>query len=136
MKYKARKTPKSVLKAKDRLLGMVKIDADKTKATNYRPSGAALTVAAMEAKIASHTAALDAFNTKKLSLERELVDLLRMEKEISGMATDVLTGARVIFGQDSVEVELVGGIRQSERKAPRRKAVPLAGTPIELTKTA
>ena len=125
MSYKPRKVPQSILSAKDRLLGMQKIDADKTKATNYRPAGTALTVALMETKLSAQSAAQDAFNTKKKSLERDLIELQRMEKEISGLAADVLVGARVVFGQDSVEVELVGGTRTSERKAPRRKAVSI-----------
>lgn len=125
MSYKARTVPEKILKARERFLSMKNIDADKAKATNYRPAGTALTVAVMESKLSAHAAAQDAFNSKKKSLERDLVELVRMEKEIAALSADVLTGSRVVFGTDSVEVELLGGTRISERKAPRRKSVSI-----------
>jgi hypothetical protein len=49
-------------------------------------------------------------------------ELLADERALGEMSEHMLSGVKVKFGRDSVEYEMAGGVRRSERKRPQRKA--------------
>lgn len=65
-----------------------------------------------------------------VSLENQMT-ALREQRDVLKQATwDKVKGVRamvkVIYGDDSLEYELMGGTRRSDRKSPRRTATPVA----------
>lgn len=50
-------------------------------------------------------------------------DLERAEKTLANLSKKVLKGVAVMFDEDSNQYEMVGGVRSSERKRTRRKAM-------------
>jgi hypothetical protein len=50
-------------------------------------------------------------------------ELLADERALGEMSDHMLSGVKVKFGRDSVEYEMAGGVRRSERKRPQRKVV-------------
>ena len=48
-------------------------------------------------------------------------ELLADERALGEMSDHMLSGVKVKFGRGSVEYEMAGGVRRSERKRPQRK---------------
>ena len=74
--------------------------------------------------------ALRGIEADLVSLENQMV-ALREQRDVQRQATwDKVKGVRamvkVIYGDDSLEYELMGGTRRSERKSARRTPQPVA----------
>ena len=61
------------------------------------------------------------YNAQLSSLDQTYNEFLDVEKNVSEMSELMLSGVKVKFGRDSYEYEMAGGVRQSERKRPKRK---------------
>ncbi|PSR19081.1 hypothetical protein C8255_03995 [filamentous cyanobacterium CCP3] len=61
------------------------------------------------------------YNTLLSKVDSLYNDLLADERALGEMSEHMLSGVKVKFGRDSVEYEMAGGVRRSERKRPQRK---------------
>jgi hypothetical protein len=80
--------------------------------------------------IAGEMATVKELQEKIIHLQNELLDI-RNERDaaIIGLWNNVKRarfGIKGIYGDDSTEYDLAGGTRQSERKKPRRRALPVS----------
>lgn len=122
MAYKARKVSKTIENAKVRLAGMAAIDVKRNKTINYGGVDNPLTQTEMNAKIAAAEAKLAKYNQILDTADNELNEFLELEKEVANAYMTVLKGAVANFGDDSNEIEILGGTKRSERKRPARKS--------------
>jgi hypothetical protein len=83
--------------------------------------GRGLTLAAYRGKIETVNAALATYNGLNSEADKALNDLIAGEKELKDWSTRMLAGVGSQYGKDSSEYEKAGGVRQSERKRPKRK---------------
>jgi hypothetical protein len=67
------------------------------------------------------------YNALLSSVDSLYNELLADERALGEMSEHMLSGVKVKFGRDSVEYEMAGGVRRSERKRPQRKGVAMAG---------
>lgn len=124
-----REVPKRVLKTKDRLRGMEKVDEKGGKVYNYKfdePDALDVTVATVTAGIEAYETKIDTYNRAKITAAALAIELDADEKVLAGWAGQVLTSAKGKFNGDSDMIELLGGTPTSKRKSPRRKSVPIS----------
>jgi hypothetical protein len=73
---------------------------------------------------------LRGIETDLVSLENQLTALREQRNLMQKSTWDKLKGVRsmvkVVYGDDSLEYELMGGTRRSDRKSPRRTPPPVA----------
>lgn len=62
------------------------------------------------------------YNALLSSVDQLYNQLQDEERSLREMSEHMLSGVKAIFGRDSYEYEMAGGVRHSERKRPRRKA--------------
>jgi hypothetical protein len=114
MAYKARES-KPIAKAQLRVDGLAAIDP-------ALDLGETVSVAEGTTKIKEVAKTLSDYN-KALKTADDLLNQLRgQEKALGAWSTKALGGVKFKYGPDSSEYEMAGGIRQSERKKPVRKA--------------
>lgn len=77
---------------------------------------------------ASYRALLDNYIAKRAEVDDKRSELARAVDELNDLAGQVnagvvraRSGIRAFFGPDSAQYEQAGGIRQSERKPPKKK---------------
>lgn len=77
---------------------------------------------------ASFRTLLDTYRAKRTEVDDKRADLARSVDDLNDLAGQVnagvvraRSGIRAFFGPDSAQYEQAGGIRQSERKPPKRK---------------
>ena len=124
MAFNRRKSKLIVTQAKTRLSAMKQIDTDKGRVIDYGDVGAPLTSATFEAQIrkceddvTEHNQLLEQADTKSNMIDSD-------EQKLREQFTAVLGAASGKFGEDSNEIEMLGGTRKSERKRPTRKPKP------------
>jgi len=84
--------------------------------------GETISVAEGAAQVTAATKTLSDYN-KALKTADDLLNQLKgQEKALSTWSTKALGGVKIKYGPDSSQYEMAGGIRQSERKKPVRKA--------------
>lgn len=62
------------------------------------------------------------YNARLSGVDQTYNELNAEEKVLMEMTDHMLSAVKVMFGRDSYEYEMAGGVRHSERKRPRRKA--------------
>jgi len=67
--------------------------------------------------------AMDNYNTLLSTVDEKLNILKESEKVLKNWNERILNGVASKFGKDSNEYEQAGGVRKSERKRPKKKAV-------------
>ena len=112
----ARKKRKSVAldKLKLRLAGMKAIDP-------ALDLGDGFTVAEISTVVTNFENKLSTYNEHLSDLDEELNLVIKDEKEIEQGNRRILQKVGSKYGYDSNEYEMVGGVRNSERKKPTKK---------------
>jgi ABC-type transporter Mla subunit MlaD len=83
--------------------------------------GQGLTLANFRKAVEDTRALLDQYN-ELLSQADEMANRLRAaEKALRELSSRMLNAVAAVYGRDSSEYEMAGGVRQSERKRPQRK---------------
>jgi hypothetical protein len=83
--------------------------------------GQGLTLANFRKAVEDTRTLLDQYN-QLLSQVDEMADRLSTaEKALKEMNSRMLNAVAAVYGKDSIEYEMAGGVRQSERKRPQRK---------------
>jgi hypothetical protein len=104
-----KRTSKAIEQANQRLNGMKTIDPK-------LDLGGGLTVEALEKAIESAQTKLDSYNLKLSEVDDGRLSLEADEKVLDGLNGRVLAGTGAVYGRNSKQYELVGGIPPSERK--------------------
>ncbi len=99
--------------ARQRLAGLKKISPKPTFA-------APLSEEAFEAEIEGFSADQNAYNGEVAALDEKTNRLDVRERLLDDFNQRILAGIRSQYGPDSNELELVGGVRRSDRKRPVR----------------
>jgi hypothetical protein len=121
MSYKKSKESRIVTNGKKRLAGMKQVDTQEGAEVEYGSVAKPCNSTLFTAKVGDYNGIQLNLN-KKLSEADDLANQLKVvEKEIESLYTRVLSGAVSKFGEDSSQVEMLGGTRKSERKRPVRK---------------
>lgn len=103
--------------AEQKIAGMKSIDA----ALDLKEG---VSVAAGEALLAEARTALDDYNQTLALADQKLSVFNEREKILRGFNKKVLPAVGLRYGTDSAEYEMVGGVRDSERKKPKLKQPP------------
>jgi hypothetical protein len=114
MAYKARESA-PIAKAQARVNGLAAIDP-------ALDLGETVSVAEGNAQIKAAAKTLSDYNKALKAADDLLNKLVTQEKALSAWSTKALGGVKFKYGPDSSQYEMAGGIRQSERKKPVRKA--------------
>ena len=104
---------RSLETARQRLAGLKQF----TVKANFAPP---LSEESYEAEIAGYLAEQDAYNGDVAALDDKSNRLDARDRRLADLNVRVLAAVKAQFGPDSSEFELVGGLRQSDRKRPVR----------------
>lgn len=118
MAYKARESA-PIAKAQLRVDGLAAIDPKLNL-------GETVSVAEGTASIAAAAKTLSDYNKALKTADDLLNQLNEQEKSLGAWSAKALNGVKFKYGPDSSQYEMAGGVRQSERKKPVRKAKPSA----------
>jgi hypothetical protein len=121
MGYQKSKETRIVTNARKRMAGMDKIDEQQGSEVEYGSTTNPCNKTLVKAKILSYDDVQTKLNAKLSEADEIRNTLIAVEKEIESLYKRTLTGAISKFGEDSSEVEMLGGTRKSERKRPVRK---------------
>jgi len=92
-----------------------------------------LTQAALEANMNK----VSSIQSRMTALKTELTDLQNQSDatctDIWDQVKRVRSGVKAIYGDDSSQYEMIGGIRRSERKRPVRKTASAPSAPVAKT---
>lgn len=121
MAFRKRKQPRIVSQSEVRLSAMEKIDETTGRTVDYGGAGRSLTQKEMDEQINLCEKSNNAYNKNLEAADKSLNEVLTAEEKLKAMYSEVLKGAVSEFGQDSSEVEMLGGTRKSERRRPVRK---------------
>ena len=88
--------------------------------------GSVMTEEAYQAEIDGYSTELDAYNGEVAALDDKTNRLDVREQRLADFNQRILAAVKMQFGPDSSEVELVGGVRRSDRKKPARTTEPPA----------
>lgn len=124
MAYQRKKTSKAVARVKPRLDAMKTVDKAKGKAVNYGGEERPLTVSSVAEQIKTVEALISSYNGKLDEADALNNQIKAAERTLTDMDTAVLRGAKNNFGDNSDEVEQLGGTRRSERARPQAKTKP------------
>jgi hypothetical protein len=83
--------------------------------------GHGLTLENYRKAIADVQAKLDAYNEALSSADAAKNDLETAEKNLRDMSERMMNAVAAVYGKDSSEYEMAGGVRKSERKRPKRE---------------
>ena len=86
--------------------------------------GPALTEAMFETEITGYSADLDAFNSVLSEVDDKQNRLDDRKQRLHDFSQRIQAAVKALYGPDSSEFEVVGGVRRSDRKKPVRKAKP------------
>ncbi len=122
MAYKKREPAPIVNKATTRLAAMVQIDTNHAASIDYGgPLRGALTSTTLQTKLINYAAKLQEYNQLLQQADTIGNTLKDIEDDIASDFTAVLKAAAGKFGENSNEVEMLGGTRKDERK--KRKII-------------
>jgi len=82
--------------------------------------GKALTIEGFTAEIREYSDTQDSYNLKLATMDDDTNHLDSLEQRLSDLNQRVLAAIRAQYGPDSSELELVGGVRRSDRKKRSR----------------
>lgn len=114
MAYKARESA-PIAKAQLRVDGLAAIDP-------ALDLGETVSVAEGKTLVGAAAKTLSDYNKALKAADDLLNKLNAQEKALGAWSTKALGGVKFKYGPDSSQYEMAGGIRQSERKKPVRKA--------------
>jgi hypothetical protein len=97
-----------------RLSGMKSIDPN-------LDLGNGLSVSAVETRKLELEGKLAAYNEHLSNLDADLNDVKSLEKDINQLNRRILQAVGSAYGYDSNAYEMIGGVRNSDRKKPTRK---------------
>ena len=86
--------------------------------------GAELTEALFEAEINGYTHDLEAFNGGLADLDDQQNRLDDREQRLSDFTQRIQAAVKALYGPDSSQFEVIGGVRRSDRKRRTRKSNP------------
>lgn len=113
---KTRKTSSpAISEGEQKIAGMKAIDAD-------LDLGSGVTVKSYENLLSNARKSLADYNASLAVSDGLLADFETKEKELKKFNAKVLPAGGLKYGKDSAEYEKLGGVRDSERKKPVRKA--------------
>lgn len=121
MSLKKRKPGLIVRKAEKRLNGMKKIDKNYHSEINYGGPNNPLSSSDVKNQIRKCKELNIYYNEALRLADERALNLKKEELTLSDMYSRVLPGCISRFGNDAIEVSLLGGTRKSERKKPFRK---------------
>ncbi|MGY3087701.1 hypothetical protein ACVWYF_000727 [Hymenobacter sp. UYAg731] len=104
-----------ITKAQARLDGLAAIDPK-------LDLGETISVAEGSTRVAAAAKTLSDYNKALNTADDLLNQLKKQEKELGTWTSRALNGVKFKYGADSSQYEMAGGVRQSERKKPVRKA--------------
>jgi hypothetical protein len=90
--------------------------------------GQALTVEGYETEINGYATDENTYNQDLAALDDKQNRLDARENGLKDLNLRMLAAVKAQYGTDSSEVELVGGVRRSDRKKPKRKGSGGSGT--------
>ncbi|GMV42593.1 MAG: hypothetical protein AMXMBFR64_43090 [Myxococcales bacterium] len=88
--------------------------------------GDGLTKDAFAQAAARRSQAVDASTSARAALTKASNDRKAANKDLTNLVTRIRAATKGKYGPDSTEYELVGGVRTSERKRPKKKAATTA----------
>ncbi|MES2732975.1 MAG: hypothetical protein V4714_14585 [Bacteroidota bacterium] len=121
MAFRKKVENKKVIITRQRLSGVEQIDIKRNKTINYGLEDQPLTKVEIKGTLDAYTASVNAYNQLLMQVDAQSNSLKEMENTIGKIGVSILKGAASKFGDDADEVEMVGGTRASDRKAPVRK---------------
>ena len=121
MAYRKSKESRIVTDGKKRLAGMKQVDDQKGSEQEYGSVANPCNSTVVQEKVGEYDTTQEALNKILSDADDKANELKAIEKEIGSLYTRALSGAISKFGEDSSEVEMLGGTRKSERKRPVRK---------------
>jgi hypothetical protein len=124
MAFKKREAAAIVGKATSRLSAMKQIDTDQGSTIDYGGPSGALTATEFEAEITHNAELIEEYNQLLGQADAKGNDIAASDTKIESNYSRVLSSAFGKFGEDSNEIEQLGGTRKSERKPPKRKPKP------------
>ncbi|MEM9091705.1 MAG: hypothetical protein AAGC93_23570 [Cyanobacteria bacterium P01_F01_bin.53] len=83
--------------------------------------GGGCTTNNIEAKVKDVRKKLENYNSLLTTVDAAANELERAEKELNYLSVKVLPGVATRYDKESDQYEMVGGIKPSERKRPRRR---------------
>ncbi len=116
MGYRKVKESLPVTNAKKRRDGMKVIDEARETPVEYGDATKPCNTALLSTKIAAYDADQSVLNQMLADADTVSNRIKNEEKEIKSLYKRALSGAVSKFGEDSDEVEMMGGTRSSERK--------------------
>ena len=120
MSYKRREPAPIVNKATTRLAAMVQINTNHATSIDYGgPFRGALTSATLQTKLTSYAVKLQEYNQLLQQADTISNTLENIEDDIASDFTAILKAAAGKFGENSNEVEMLGGTRKDDRKKRR-----------------
>jgi hypothetical protein len=108
-----------MMQAQRRLVGMKSISED-------LDLGNGCSAWAVEAKLNETRSKLETYNKLLAQSAAAIDDFEKTEKELAELSKKILLGAAMKFSQESSEYEMVGGVRPSDRKRPKRPSATTA----------
>ena len=114
MAFRARESA-TIAKAQTRVDGLAAIDPK-------LDLGETISVAEGNTRVAAAAKTLSDYNKTLNAADDLLNQLKKHEAELSAWNARALNGVKFKYGADSSQYEMAGGVRQSERKKPVRKA--------------
>lgn len=122
MPFRKRETSPVINKALLRLSGMKEIDKNKGKVVDYGGEEKVITSETVETLVKRVTSNTELYN-QALQQADSISNLIEVDEEqLNNMLGAVLKSASAKFGDDSNEVEKLGGTRKSDRKKFTRTA--------------
>lgn len=82
--------------------------------------GNGISVASVESEITGFETQLNNYNSQLSDVDKRLNEVNQAEKLLSQLNRRILQAVGSAYGYDSNEYEMVGGIRNSERRKPRK----------------
>ena len=86
--------------------------------------GAELTEARFEAEIDGYTHDLEAFNGALAEVDDQQNRLGDREQRLNDFSQRIQAAVKALYGPDSSELEVIGGVRRSDRRRRTRKPKP------------
>jgi len=124
MGFNRKERSKVVDQASTRLSAMKQIDTQQGAAVNYGSATKPLTSAIVETQITLVELKRTQYNQFLEQADAKNNEFEAEEQKLEFMHSGVLKGAVPQFGEDSNEVEMLGGTRVSERKPRTHKPKP------------
>jgi hypothetical protein len=109
-------------KQTSRVLTKAQVRLASLKAISPEPNlGAGLSVSEYAVVINDLRQTIEAYNTLLANTDNLQTRIKSLETVLADLSEKMLLGVAHVYGKDSEEYELAGGVRKSDRKRPTRK---------------